>query len=538
MRLSPRLKAGIMALPGFVLINAVLAAPSRTFTLDTPVRLAAEALLLAGLMLLTAALKPRWSRRMSALFASVLLIVALLKAGNIAQHYSLDRPLNLALDWVLLRPVFDMSAGMFGLPLALAGCLAVALLLMGIWWLLAKSFRTIAAVAYLHRPRRAAIAGSLLAAAGLALAWSIWPGWTSGSFTGIANRLLVEQGQRAVRTVRQQAAFRQELMADSLDADETTLSGLAQTDVVLVFVESYGATALRDQRFSPLIGARLSEIDASLADAGLVAASGWLNSPTVGGQSWLAHASVLSGLTIDNNAKYHALTRSGRATLIDLFEQGGYRSVAVMPAIASPWPEGKALGYDQIYDASNLGYEASPFNWVTMPDQFVLSTFERLERALPPTERKPLFAEIALISSHAPWTPVAELLDWPSIDEAGMVFDAMAQRGPTPAEVWSDPDSIRWHYAMALDYSLEVLGDYARRFAGTDTLLIIMGDHQPAPVVTGSGAGSLVPIHVIAGVPRLLRPFRLAGYSPGMMPAPEAAQLPMAALRDIVAMGY
>ena len=39
----------------------------------------------------------------------------------------------------------------------------------------------------------------------------------------------------------------------------------------------------------------LEAFEQRLAEHGLVAASGWLTSPTVGGQSWLAHGTLESG---------------------------------------------------------------------------------------------------------------------------------------------------------------------------------------------------------------------------------------------------
>ena len=84
-----------------------------------------------------------------------------------------------------------------------------------------------------------------------------------------------------------------------------------------------------------------------------------------------------------------------------------------MPAITLAWPEADYFGYDRVLAAADLGYRGQPFNWVTMPDQFTLAAFER--RLLDPAPRAPVFAEIALISSHAPWTPIPPLLPWEAI---------------------------------------------------------------------------------------------------------------------------
>ena len=101
---------------------------------------------------------------------------------------------------------------------------------------------------------------------------------------------------------------------------------------------------------------------------------------------------------------------SERVTLNGLFNQAGWRTIAAMPGITNAWPEAKFFDYDKIYNAHNFGYEGKPFNWVTMPDQYVLSALQHKERER--SNRKPIMAEIALVSSHAPWTPVANSYDW------------------------------------------------------------------------------------------------------------------------------
>lgn len=529
------------ALAGFVIINLVLAASSRVAGYPPTLRLAVEAVTLAGVVVLVAALWPRLISWLKAGFAVGLLIVVLLKIARIAQRNSLDRELNLALDWVLLRPVFDMTAGTFGLVTTTAILVAVFVALGGLLWVFAASFGSLAALTVGKSRARAATAGAILTVLGLTMAGIVWPAWTLARVSGVTNRLVYEQAQLARETRREQAAFALELLDDDLPVGDQPMPGLSETDVLLVFVESYGAVALEHPEFAPVMASRLDAVDAELAKADLASASAWLLSPTVGGQSWLAHSTVISGLTVDNNAKYQALVASDRATLIDLFAQTGHRTLAIMPAITWPWPEGDALGYDQVYGAKDLGYRAAPFNWVTMPDQFVLSTLERLERSgrdAGTGDRQAIFAEIALISSHAPWTPIAELIDWAVIDDEGMAFDEMAQRGPTPAEVWSDKALVRKHYIGTLDYSLEVLGDYARRFGAENTLMIVLGDHQPAPVVTGAGASHRVPIHILAGDPALLLPFFEAGYSAGMMPSSDAAQMPMRQFRNLLVEGF
>jgi hypothetical protein len=236
----------------------------------------------------------------------------------------------------------------------------------------------------------------------------------------------------------------------------------------------------------------------------------------VGGQSWFAHGTIQSGLWLPQQRDYNALVRSDWLTLTKAFAKAGHRTLAVKPAITMPWPEGERFGYHRIYAAADLGYVGLPYNWVTMPDQYTLSALQRLERA---GADGPLFAEVSLISSHAPWTPIPPVLeDWSAIGD-GAVFSRWAQEGDSPEVVWRDPERVRHQYTLAIDYVLAVLASYAAAFADERTLMIVVGDHQPAPLITGEDAGRDVPIHVIAGDPALLAPFRDWGLGAGMRPA-------------------
>src|SRR3546814_19561763 len=93
----------------------------------------------------------------------------------------------------------------------------------------------------------------------------------------------------------------------------------------------------------------------------------------VGGQSWLAHGSVLSGLWIDDQRRYDSLMASDRRTLVHGFRRAGWRTVAAMPAITMPWPEGDYFGFDTVYAAGALGYRGAPFHWVPMPEPYTIA---------------------------------------------------------------------------------------------------------------------------------------------------------------------
>jgi hypothetical protein len=256
--------------------------------------------------------------------------------------------------------------------------------------------------------------------------------------------------------------------------------------------------------------------------------SGFVTAPTRGGQSWLSHATLANGLWIDDQTRYGAALASGRETLFHIAGRSGFRTAAVMPAITLDWPESARMGFDTVLAAKDLGYRGEPFNWVTMPDQFTLAALDRLLRA--GTHDEPLFAQVALVSSHAPWVPVPQLLDWDALGD-GTVFNAVATSGDPPEVVWRDRDRVRAQYRLAVDYALSTVLDYAARHADDPPLLVVIGDHQAAGFVALDDRPD-VPVHVIGPADLVARTADW-GFTPGLLPEATGPLRPMAELRDL-----
>ena len=348
-----------------------------------------------------------------------------------------------------------------------------------------------------------------------------------------ASSTLWRQADRSWRMLAALRDFESRIAVDQFPelAPERLLAELGDVDVLLVFFESYGRSVLDQDRFQRFSLPSLDGFETALEQAGLVSASTFLTSPIAGGQSWLAHSTLESGLWLPHQSYYNALLATDRLTLTKAFAKRGHRTVAMKPAIIMPWPEGASFGFEQIYAAEDMGYAGLPYNWVTMPDQYTMSAFEQFERSGAERDR-PLFAEFSLISSHAPWTHIPEVVeDWASIGD-GALFSAWAEFGDPPHVVWADPERVREQYGKSIRYVLDMLASYAAEHVDDDTLMIIVGDHQPAPLVTGEGVSRDVPFHVVTGNPALLQPFLNWGLVPGMHPEQSGEIKRMDALRD------
>jgi hypothetical protein len=71
-----------------------------------------------------------------------------------------------------------------------------------------------------------------------------------------------------------------------------------------------------------------------------------------------------------------------------------------------------------------------------------------------------------------------------------------------------------------------------RRYGDDRLVLVVLGDHQPATVVTGQGAGHDVPVTIVAHDPKVLDRIAGWGWQNGLRPSPQAPVWPMSAFRD------
>jgi hypothetical protein len=307
------------------------------------------------------------------------------------------------------------------------------------------------------------------------------------------------------------------------------LARLRGKDVVLAFVESYGRVALEDPLIAPGVERTLHDGDAELRAAGFGSRSALLTSPTYGGISWLAHSTLQSGLWVDRPGRYDALLGSSRFTLSAAFRKAGWRTVDDVPSDTGPWPEGQRFyRFDAVYGLHDVGYAGPRFGYARVPDQFTLAAFRRLE--LQPGHR-PVMAEIDLVSSHTPWTPLPRTVPAGALGD-GSVYDAMPAQGLSRETAWQDPRVVRQLYGQSIQYSLQSLVDFVAATHDPDLVVVLLGDHQPSATVSGAHASHDVPVSIVARDPSVLGAAAGWGWTPGLRPGPSAPLSRMDRFRD------
>ena len=515
-----------------VVLHLVLVQPNH------PAALSWNALLLFPLelpviLLGLVALRPgRFERGIRAALVTALLLIVVLKAADFGMFTALTRGFNPVADFPLIEAGLRLATGAVGPFLVFLGLVAALVVLglvgFGLWWATGVWVRvTVGQV-----PRRIALVTAVLfggiatAEIGQAMGrWSLPTYLPGAAFTA---RVAVERTIMVRDTLADLRAFAEAAAQDPF-ADRKGLLNEIDRDVLVVFVESYGRTSLDTPLYAETHRATLKTAETRLKSLGLSMRSGILAAPTRGGQSWLSHATFGNGRWVADQTSHGAVLASGRQTLFHMAGASGFHTAAVMPQITLDWPESDLMGFETVLAAKDLGYEGLPFNWVTMPDQF---TFAAMDRALRTNrDDRPLFIQIALGSSHAPWLPVPELVDWDAIG-TGEIFNPMAEAGDPPDVVWRDRDRVRDQYRKAIDYALSVVFDYAARHAETAPLIFVLGDHQAASFVALDERPD-VPMHVI-GPDHLVERVAAWGWTDGLIPDTSAVARPMKDMRDLI----
>ena len=466
----------------------------------------------------------------------VLAVSAVLKVLDLGFREALNRPFDVLIDWryagSLVETTRDSVGGPYGTLLLVAAALGLVALLV----LVPLSVLRLTRVAV--RNRAAAVPTvAVLAASWVVLAALHVPGASGPLASRDTAGYVYGQVTRIPGELRDQREFSEAARTDPLrdEGRPQLLAGLRGKDVLIVFVESYGRVAVEDPSVSPGVVEVLDEGTAQLEESGFTSRSAFLTSPTFGALSWLAHATLQSGLWIDSQQRYDVLVTSARQTLSGLFERAGWRTVGMVPANNRDWPQGEFYGFDRFYDSRNVGYEGPRFGYPTMPDQYTLDAFHRLELA--PSPRPPVMAEIDLITSHAPWSRVPRLIDQGAVGD-GSVFDGMPEQLASEADIWPEPARVKAAYGDAIEYSLSAVVRFVTTYGDDDLVLVVVGDHQPATIVSGPDAGYDVPVAVVAKDRAVIDRIGDWGWDDGLRPRPDAPVWRMDEFRDRFVAAY
>lgn len=446
------------------------------------------------------------------LLAAGLLLVVLGRYADVTAPALFGRPINLYWDARHLPAVVAMTAEVARPAWVFAFAVGM-LVLPGLLWVAARGLAAGLLRAMADPPLRRIAAVLAVGAVGLVALGRLGvvpEHWVSRPVTAVYARqagvLLQAAGWAGVRSLP---------AARPVQSDLGRLGG---GDLFVIFIESYGAAVLDQPAYAEALAPASARLAGALARSGRQAVSARVRSPTFGGESWLAHASLLAGVEVTDQGEYERLLASGQETLVHRLRGAGYRAIALMPGLRKPWPEGAFYGFDRVYDAPSLDYRGPAFGWWEIPDQWSLACLH--DREVRPSPRAPLLVVFATMSSHFPFIPLAPYApDWDAL--CGPVPYASS---PDLAERLAEtPDwgAMGGPYVRAVDASLTWLAGYLEGPAPADAVFVVLGDHQPAARVSGPNASRDVPVHVIGRPGPILEALRASGFQPGLTPSAE-----------------
>ncbi len=514
-----------------LLVLLALVVPNDITELDPGrfLRIPAEGILVAGLLLVL----PAKARRIAVVVVGVVLgLLTIVKVLDMGSYWTLDRPFDLVLDWILLDDAQSFMKDSLGGAVAQAATVGVIVLALALPVLMTLAVVRLSRLMVRNRhttSRTLLVLGTAwITCSTLTLEISDVPVASHSAATLVENRIeAVSEGLKDGEAFRKQAAV--DAFADV--PPDQLLTGLRGKDVLITFIESYGRSAIDDPRMGEPLGDTLAQKTQELKDAGFASRSGWLRSPITGAGSWLGHSTFLSGLWIKNQSRYNNLVASDRLTLTEAFRRtGAWRTVGIVPGTQMAWPEGKYFGLDHIYDSDQLGYQGPKFSWSTMPDQYTLKAFRELEHGR--EGREPMMAEIILTSSHNPWAPIPSTIPEEEIGDGSVYHSLQKAEGKNPTEVWKDPLAVRDEYRKSIQYSVTSIVDFVAKYGSEDTVLVFLGDHQPNKTVTGDNPSHDVPVSIVAKDPEVLEKIADWGWTDGLKPADSTPTWRMDKFRD------
>ena len=306
-------------------------------------------------------------------------------------------------------------------------------------------------------------------------------------------------------------------------------------DIHLWLVESYGRLLIIDPEAGPAWREHITEIEDRLQAKGWHAVSAFSRAPISGGRSWLAEGTLLTGIFVRFEAVFQHLVAdiSKTPNLVAYLDTQGYETVLIAPK-DRPRPgveDVNRYNYDTRIQALDLEYTGPRYGWGIVPDQYTLGfAFDNVITNLD----EPVFTNFHMVSSHAPWQMIPELVDdWRMLNDVDAPPEAEEQdRLATPSEeflsrvrryqrlkpkyTWMGySDALKIEaYATSIHYDLELLTRQLESM-NDDAIVIIMGDHQP-PLLSREDSSFDVPVHILARDPALLEEFRAQGFMDGL----------------------
>lgn len=289
-------------------------------------------------------------------------------------------------------------------------------------------------------------------------------------------------------------------------------------NVYLLFIESYGAVATLSAECSDKFQDLANNLEGQLEADDWHITSNYSKSPVIGGRSWLALTTTMTGANIDDQIQYNGLIKEHRQFphMIDFFNNQGYETVRVstmsskdidtMSMITIPnlyWKFNQRLLF------SDIPYKGFRYDYYGgISDQYTLGYVQ--ENNLD-TLSVPHFMTFITMNSHGPWSNGPPIVaDWKSLDTLLNPYP----NGRPPLSMHIN------QYWDLVEYELKMLTDFILKEGDEESIFILLGDHNPAGLewkIYGRYNKWATPIHIISKDASFVNSFQQHGFTEGMV---------------------
>lgn len=295
----------------------------------------------------------------------------------------------------------------------------------------------------------------------------------------------------------------------------------SRPNIFLIFIEAYGSILASVPPYDSAYISQLKQIETNFSSHGWHAASALSNSTILGGRSWLGFTSLISGIHIDNHPAYEKIISKFTTYphLIQTLNNQGYHTYRLntMANFGKDFKDLDSIAGNYFHinaewtRYNHIPYQGYKYDYFGgIPDQYALNYW--YENVLNKS-RQPYFLFFITLNTHAPfYLPPPLVENWKDLDDI--------KTSPHKTVRLEKGKPIE-RYAKEVKYILTVLEQFILQKADSNSLFILVGDHQPAGMEYMLKDKTDVyanPMHIITKDKRWITLLKSRGFNHGMVP--------------------
>lgn len=281
-------------------------------------------------------------------------------------------------------------------------------------------------------------------------------------------------------------------------------------NIFTIFIESYGKILYEIEQASDYFEC-LDDCFIKLKEQNISVVSNFSTAPVSGGKSWLSFSTVMSGIKIDNQGMFNYLFKDpdfhSYFHLYRFLKFNGYHNFRLntMANVENNVQFEKFLsfyGADKWILFQELNYSGKMYGFgPSPPDQYSINFISEYLKG-----KEPYSLFFITQNSHNPFYAPEIEKDWKKLNDSSM-------RDIPPQVFLEKPEKP--DYVRSICYELKIFTDFIVSYPDSNTIFILMGDHQP-PIISGKDDGLETPVHIISKDKKFLDGFAEYGFREGL----------------------